>query len=337
VAGGFHPFHDPRDELGIETGFGPSVTASAYCPVMSMRRAMAVAVLLAVGIFWQAPAGAAPDPAVSQGSATRLYTAYFSRLPDLKGLAYWVGKLQTGTPLRTVSSSFAASSEFKRTYGSLNNDAFVDLIYRNVLGRPGDASGRAYWIGQLNANRQTRGGVMIGFSESNEFVRKTGTTPPRPAATFGDGTRNAPTGTWRNVTNINGCYWERLRGFSGNLSDIIANDFTSTPGRSIVTIASSDVGFSSTRCGTWVPDIGPITLSPTQPFLDGIYRVNRDVSPGRWQASPAKPDDCYWARLKGFSGQLADIVSNDFSTIVDIQAGDAGFSSSRCGVWRKIG
>lgn len=47
-----------------------------------------------------------------------------------------------------------------------------------------------------------------------------------------------------------GCYWERLRGFSGELSSIIANDFVSGGGRVLVTIQGGDVGFQAdSECG----------------------------------------------------------------------------------------
>ena len=44
------------------------------------------------------------------------------------------------------------------------------------------------------------------------------------------------------------CYWERLSGFGGEPSDVIANDL-GTGG--MVTIAPTDVGFSTNRCGGW--------------------------------------------------------------------------------------
>lgn len=103
---------------------------------------------------------------------TRLYSAYLGRIPDKGGLTYWIGKKRRGTALSTISSNFAGSNEFKTKYGSLTNRAFVELVYQNVLGRPGEASGITYWTGKLDANTRTRGQVMVGFSESNEYKRK---------------------------------------------------------------------------------------------------------------------------------------------------------------------
>jgi hypothetical protein len=50
-----------------------------------------------------------------------------------------------------------------------------------------------------------------------------------------------------------GCYWERRTSFDGTLDSIIANDFVSSPGSQVVTIAPTDVGFyTNADCGTWI-------------------------------------------------------------------------------------
>lgn len=108
-------------------------------------------------------------------SVLRLYWAYFLRDPDASGLNYWATILAGGRPLAAISEQFAKSSEFQRRYGSLTNAQFVDLIYDNLFDRNPDPAGAAYWTGALNKGR-TRGAVMIGFSESAEFRRITGTT-----------------------------------------------------------------------------------------------------------------------------------------------------------------
>ena len=121
---------------------------------------------------------------VAQGQISRLYQAYFLRQPEASGFAYWTGVLRSGiVPLAAISDIFAESPEFTNTFGNLNNEQFVDQVYANVLGRPADAGGRAYWIGQLDAGIE-RGTVMLTFSESPEFVALTGGNPaPAPVVT----------------------------------------------------------------------------------------------------------------------------------------------------------
>jgi hypothetical protein len=73
--------------------------------------------------------------------------------------------------------------------------------------------------------------------------------PPTAFGQFGDGDYRVgvevPAGTYVS-NNPQGCYWERLNGFGGELGNIIANSFSG-----IVTISPSDVGFSSDGCGIW--------------------------------------------------------------------------------------
>ncbi|MDH3678889.1 MAG: DUF4214 domain-containing protein [Acidimicrobiia bacterium] len=107
------------------------------------------------------------------GPVARLYLAYFLRAAETEGLHYW---LTSGLSYRAISDAFAASSEFQQRYGNLSDADFVDLVYQNVLGRPADAGGRQYWIDEM-ARGVTRGQVMLSFSESAEFVTRTGTLP----------------------------------------------------------------------------------------------------------------------------------------------------------------
>jgi hypothetical protein len=114
-----------------------------------------------------------PDNVGNVDPVTRLYRAYFLRIPDKGGLTYWIRQRRVnGKKLNAISDSFASSSEFKTKYGSLTNRAFVELVYQNVLGRTGEASGVAYWTSRLDRKVNTRGQVMTGFSESNEYRTK---------------------------------------------------------------------------------------------------------------------------------------------------------------------
>ncbi|MFN8017046.1 MAG: DUF4214 domain-containing protein [Acidimicrobiales bacterium] len=101
---------------------------------------------------------------------SRLYRAYFGRVPDYGGATYWAGKHRGGMRLRNISQAFATSSEYQRTYGSLDDAGFLDQVYRSVLGRPADPQGQAYWTAKM-AKGFPRGEVMVAFSESSEYVR----------------------------------------------------------------------------------------------------------------------------------------------------------------------
>lgn len=87
---------------------------------------------------------------------------------------------------------------------------------------------------------------------TNQLVSERQGTPSAP---FGPGTyrvgEEITPGTWSSTPESGEfCYWERRSGFSNELDDIIANDFTDTG--SVVEIQDSDVGFlSEDGCGPW--------------------------------------------------------------------------------------
>lgn len=104
--------------------------------------------------------------------AVRLYGAAFDRDPDAAGLVYWIQQRQRGVGLDKMASLLATSAEFKKLYGDLDNRAFVEQVYRNVLDREPDAAGTDYWVTQLDQGA-TRGKVLVGFSESAENKKAT--------------------------------------------------------------------------------------------------------------------------------------------------------------------
>lgn len=60
-----------------------------------------------------------------------------------------------------------------------------------------------------------------------------------------------------------GCYWERLRGYSGSIKDVIANDYTHSK-KVIVEIKSSDKAFKTEDCGTWIQTAtAPVPVRPS--------------------------------------------------------------------------
>jgi hypothetical protein len=157
------------------------------------------------------------------------------------------------------------------------------------------------------------------------------------AYAFGDGTyrvgKDIRPGTYR-TKGGDGCYWARLKSFNGSLDSILANDNASGP--TLVTIKRTDRGFETRRCGNWSRNLRRITKSKTR-FGEGTYLVRVDIAPGTYRTRGG--DGCYWARLRGFSGGLDEIIANgntSGSTIVTIGRGDRGFTSRRCGTWQRI-
>jgi len=155
-------------------------------------------------------------------------------------------------------------------------------------------------------------------------------------ASFGDGTyrvgKDIRPGTYRSHGG-EGCYWARLKNFSGSLGAILANENATGP--TLVTILRRDKGFESQGCGNWTRNLHRITKSKAR-FGAGKYIVKTDIAPGTYRSRGG--GGCYWARLRAFTGTLGAIIANDNpsgSTIVTIKPRDRGFESSGCGIWRR--
>jgi len=102
----------------------------------------------------------------------RIYRATLDRDADQGGLLNWTGELSEGTALVDVVAGFTNSREFQNTYGELDDAAFVELLYGNVLNRASDAGGLQNWLDVLE-NGGVRADVVLGFSESQEFITGT--------------------------------------------------------------------------------------------------------------------------------------------------------------------
>jgi uncharacterized delta-60 repeat protein len=109
----------------------------------------------------------------SVAPVVRLYFATFLRVPDYAGLTFNAGLVRNGTTtLVQLADFFTQSPEFMATYGALNDTQFVTLLYNNVLGRAPDTAGLNGWLALL-ASGNTRGQVLVGFSDSPEYQANT--------------------------------------------------------------------------------------------------------------------------------------------------------------------
>ncbi len=106
------------------------------------------------------------------GKMFRLYNAAFGRFPDAEGLKYWITMNQTKeNTYRQTCSSFIISNEFISKYGDLvSNQLYINTLYSNILEREADKDGFQYWLSQLDLGVESRGEVLMGFSESIENI-----------------------------------------------------------------------------------------------------------------------------------------------------------------------
>lgn len=125
-------------------------------------------------------------------SVVRLYTAGLGREPEQDGFDFWINEYTSGRwSFRDMAAFFVESPEFAASYGTLDQDGFIRQIYRNVLGREGEAGGVDYWNSQMSAG-VSRATVLMRFAESPENIAGTGTSQPT-LGEFNEGR----TGSWR--------------------------------------------------------------------------------------------------------------------------------------------
>ena len=98
------------------------------------------------------------------------------------------------------------------------------------------------------------GAAIIGCGAAVTAPATPAALPAPTATTIVDGVwlvgPQVVAGTYSNAGGgRESCYWARLSGFGGHLTEIIANGASRSP--QIVTVRSSDVGFQSWDCGTW--------------------------------------------------------------------------------------
>ena len=97
----------------------------------------------------------------------RLYSTCLGREADASGLEYWKGRINSGN-LKGIglAGAFVFSKEF--TGKNYCNRHFVAQIYPALMGREADASGLAYWTGNLDSG-MTREAMVNSFTSGNEY------------------------------------------------------------------------------------------------------------------------------------------------------------------------
>lgn len=98
---------------------------------------------------------------------TRYYRLCLGREPDPGGLNYWVTQLSAGHNTgATLALDFIFSPEFIAR--NVNDDEFLDVMYRTFFDRVADDSGKAYWLDTLR-DGISRKYVLSCFVNSVEF------------------------------------------------------------------------------------------------------------------------------------------------------------------------
>ena len=125
--------------------------------------------------------GPGRSDAVVSDSIVRLFCGLFNREPTSFELEYWAGRYWSGLPLVTIAESFTHAREFVDRHGLVSDEGLVAMLYRDVLNRTASTSGTEKALASLGSGEAHRGEVIVQFTESSEYVRRTATaTPEKP-------------------------------------------------------------------------------------------------------------------------------------------------------------
>ncbi|MEO1568863.1 MAG: Ig-like domain-containing protein [Pseudomonadota bacterium] len=113
-----------------------------------------------------------PEDVVIARVVAYLYEAALGRFPDLGGVNFWINVVNGGGfTLTEMAGAFLGSQEFTDLFGAvdtLSDRQLIDQLYLNVLDRPGEAGGVAFWEGQLGLPTVSREDMLLSFAESAE-------------------------------------------------------------------------------------------------------------------------------------------------------------------------
>jgi len=97
------------------------------------------------------------------------YQQFLHRNADPGGLSYFLGSVQNGMTDEQIIANILGSQEYYDDANKFDPTVrFVDQAYEDLLGRPADAGGQAYFTGLLNQGSATRAQVALMIATSPE-------------------------------------------------------------------------------------------------------------------------------------------------------------------------
>ncbi len=136
-------------------------------------------------------AGPTAPPTASAHAAMvqALYLAYYGRVPDSGGLAFWTGVFDnlnlpvtasafyaaygSDATVKTVLDGFGRSNEASDLYAGTNAE-FVNTVYINLFGRYADGGGQNFWVAALDRQAITRSfaalAILVGAQGDDQVA-----------------------------------------------------------------------------------------------------------------------------------------------------------------------
>ncbi|MEL6480621.1 MAG: DUF4214 domain-containing protein [Pseudomonadota bacterium] len=161
-------FEEFRDQVEDLSGFIGDVSFDELGLVTDLAEGIEFAI--------EAVADGSLPGGVDQEGATTVAVLYEAALDrdgdvDFGGLNFWIDRSEEGLSDRDMAQRFLDSGEFESKFGpveDISNEAFIDLLYDNVLGREGDEGGLEFWNAAIAREGADRAQLMLNFATSEE-------------------------------------------------------------------------------------------------------------------------------------------------------------------------
>ncbi|MFN8018086.1 MAG: DUF4214 domain-containing protein [Acidimicrobiales bacterium] len=113
-----------------------------------------------------------PEFGRTMAPVARLALAALRTPPTFADPTAWTAAATGGTPLGDVAEQVCSRSAFTTHYGAMGTGAYVDAIYRDVVGRAPSASARATWVGRLDGGTHTRADLLAALCPTADAERR---------------------------------------------------------------------------------------------------------------------------------------------------------------------
>ncbi|MCG8609909.1 MAG: DUF4214 domain-containing protein [Pseudomonadales bacterium] len=92
----------------------------------------------------------------NENNVINAYVAFYGRVPDTGGLAFWTQELAgAGGDLSAIMAAFGTSEEFTERFGTLSNAELVNNLYQQLFSRDADSGGLTFYTELLDNNQLT--------------------------------------------------------------------------------------------------------------------------------------------------------------------------------------
>ena len=108
------------------------------------------------------------NPETARTFVTQMYQGLLGRDPEEDGFNYWTDRLTNGETVEEIVRGFIDSEEFKAS--NVDQNAFINGLYKGVLGRTADLDGFKFWKDKMNAEGLSYQDLANLFLESDEFL-----------------------------------------------------------------------------------------------------------------------------------------------------------------------